>query len=361
MTKDTVQAEALNEISKYKRCGVAISMGVGKTRIAIQHLNSLDNPKALVVVPKLSIKKAWIDELNKLGLTDKLINNISFTTYLSLNKHDPNDYTIVYLDECHSILPIHQLFLNVYTGNILGLTGTPPVNSYSDKYKLIQKYCPIVYNFSVDDATKDILNDYVIIVHKLNLSTLRTVKKKNRQGGFWYTSELDDYNYLTNRYLASRPGKDRQMSSIMRMRGLMEYKTKESFTKQLMNNSTGKCIIFANTQEQADRICNHSYHSQNPNSEDNLRMFSDGTIDKLSCVMQLSEGVTIPNLGEGIIMHAYGNERKTAQRIGRLLRLNPELTAICHILCYKNTVDETWIEQALEVFDKNKIIYENHG
>ena len=34
-------------------------------------------------------------------------------------------------------------------------------------------------------------------------------------------------------------------------------------------------------------------------------------------------------------MHAYGNERKTAQRIGRLLRLNPSESAVCHILCYK--------------------------
>ena len=54
-------------------------------------------------------------------------------------------------------------------------------------------------------------------------------------------------------------------------------------------------------------------------------------------------------------MHAYGNERKTAQRIGRLLRLSPDQKATCHILCYENTIDEKWVEQALKTFDKSNI------
>ena len=56
-------------------------------------------------------------------------------------------------------------------------------------------------------------------------------------------------------------------------------------------------------------------------------------------------------------MHAYGNERKSAQRIGRLLRLNPDETATCHILCYKGTVDEKWVTNALSEFDDSKIKY----
>ena len=42
---------------------------------------------------------------------------------------------------------------------------------------------------------------------------------------------------------------------------------------------------------------------------------------------------------------------------GRLLRLNPDKTATCHILCYKNTVDEQWVENSLKNFDSNKIKY----
>ena len=89
-------------------------------------------------------------------------------------------------------------------------------------------------------------------------------------------------------------------------------------------------------------------------------MFKEGTITKLSTVLQLNEGVNIPNLRQGIIMHAYGNERKAAQRIGRLLRLNPNEKAIVHILCYKDTVDEKWVKEAVEGFDQDKIVWRNY-
>lgn len=141
------------------------------------------------------------------------------------------------------------------------------------------------------------------------------------------------------------------------MRTLMDFRTKEDYTKQLMNDIEEKCIVFCNTQVQADRICKDSYHSSNPDAEENLLRFKNDEIDKLSCVLQLNEGVNIPNLRAGIIMHAYGNERKSNQRIGRLLRLNPNDTSIVHILCYKNTVDERWVNEALKDLDQSKVKY----
>ena len=360
MSREDVQQQALNLALKNNRCGLGVSMGVGKTRIAIQHLQKHFNQliEVLVVVPKHSVTQSWIDELGKMGL-ESLLKHITFTTYLSLKKKNPNDYDIVYLDECHSLLEGHENFLSNYTGKILGLTGTPPRKG-SDKYRIVNKYCPIIYNFSVDEATdSDILNDYQIIVHKLQLSKLKNHKKKNKNGGFWYTSELDDYNYFTSRVGDAQTPKQKQFASIMRMKAMMDYGTKESYAKSLLLNIGQKCLVFANTQKQADRMCPHSYHSSNKNSEENLKLFSDNRINKMSCVLQLSEGVSIPNLKQGIIMHAYGNERKTAQRIGRLLRLNPNEKATCHILCYSNSQDVKWVDSALSTFDQDKIKFYN--
>ncbi len=145
----------------------------------------------------------------------------------------------------------------------------------------------------------------------------------------------------------------------MRMRAIMEYPSKERYTKKLLASITqkSKVIVFANTQEQADKLSQYSYHSNNARSEENLQLFKDSQINCLTTVHQLSEGVNIPNLKQGIILHAYGNERKSAQRIGRLLRLNPDETAVVHILCYKNTIDEQWVKTALEGFDKSKVTY----
>ena len=225
---------------------------------------------------------------------------------------------------------------------------------------MVSAYCPIKYTFTIDEATDSkILNDYQIVVHELELSKLLTLKKTKKQGGFWWTSERKDYDYVTERCGEAQSMKAKQLAAIMRMRALMEYTTKEDYVKSLLPNLGTKCIIFANTQNQADKLSKHSYHSGNPKNEENLELFSDGRIDRLSCVLQLSEGVTIPNLKQGIIMHAYGNERKTAQRIGRLLRLNPTEKATCHILCYKGTQDEYWVQTALKDFDPKKIKYFN--
>ena len=356
ITKDLIQNEALKEILNYDRCGLNIAMGVGKTRIAIKHLDYYNYLKALIVVPKLSVKESWIQEIKKMEL-DYLYDNIEFTTYLSLNKKNPKKYNILYLDECHNILENHLNFLENFNGKILGLTGTPPVDTFSTKYNIINTYCPIVYNFSIDNATDNsILNDYKIYVHYLTLSDKQDILKTTKNKS-WYTSEINDYNYLTSKVVNSISHKDKQFYSILRMKKMMEYKTKEKYTQNILNKIKSKCIVFANTQEQADLLSDYSYHSNNKNSEYNLDLFSNDKIKILSCVSQLNEGITIPNLKTGIIMHSFGNERKSSQRIGRLLRLNPSETAICHILCYKNTIDEEWVKKALQQFDNNKIIY----
>tara|TARA_R110000823_G_scaffold103745_5_gene221319 strand:+ start:3754 stop:4848 length:1095 start_codon:yes stop_codon:yes gene_type:complete len=358
MDRDKVQAKALKATENKSRCGLGLATGVGKTLVALNHLENNYSPmlEILVVAPKLSIFDSWRAEAQKFD-KENLLNNIKFTTYLSLNKQNPNDFDIVYLDECHSLLDSHRNFLDKYKGKILGLTGTPPKYDNSTKGKLVKEYCPIVYEFVTDSAVENnILNDYQIIVHELELSTKNNYLVEMKTKSF-KTSEQKNYDYWCNR-IDLRQG-SMQMLRVMRMKAMMEYPSKEQYARLLFNSVKDKCILFANTQNQADRLCDYSYHSKNPDSERNLKMFKEGTIINLSSVMQLNEGVNIPNLKQGIIMHAYGNERKSAQRIGRLLRLNPDEKAIVHILCYKHTVDEKWVKTALEDLDQSKIEWKN--
>lgn len=356
--RESIQQEALDMAVKHKRCGLGISMGVGKTLIGLKYIDNFRatnlHLKVLVVAPKLSIFESWKDDAAKFNIS---IANVEFTTYLSLNKFNPNDYDMLVLDECHSLLYTHEIFLANFTGRILGLTGTPPRYAKSEKGEMVSKYCPVKYKYITDDAVEDdILNDYRIIVHKMPISTRNNMLVETKASRF-YTSERKNYEYWTKRIMDSQSKKQEQIASVMRMRALMEFRTKEDYAKKLLQDIEDKCIVFCNTQDQADRICKYSYHSTNPESEDNLQQFKDGNIEELSCVMQLNEGVNIPNLRAGIIMHAYGNERKASQRIGRLLRLNPDDTAYIHILCYSGTVDERWVMEALKDLDERKIKY----
>lgn len=355
--RDQIQKEALNLLIDKHRAGVGITMGGGKTLVGLKHMAHFHSPRArfLVVAPKKAIFTEWMSQAEQHGL-DYLLGNMDFTTYLSLPKQDYN-YDVVYLDECHSLLNTHMHWLSNYKGKIVGLTGTPPRYDTSEKGVMVNMFCPIVYKYKTDKAIEDkILNDYKIVVHMLPLDALKTMKMESK-GKQWYTSEQSSYGYWTSRLEEARRGKEMQIMRVMRMKALMSFPSKERLAKKLINSINEKVILFANTQEQADKLCKDSYHSNNPASEQALIDFKDGKITKLSAVLQLNEGVNIPNLRQGIIMHAYGNERKASQRIGRLLRLNPTETSTVHILCYKDTVDETWIKQALEDFDSSKITY----
>lgn len=359
--REEIQQQALDIAISKKRCGLAISMGVGKTLIGLRYIEHLQKSnmfklRVLVVAPKLSIFDSWIDDSVKFNIP---IADIQFTTYLSLHKKNPQDYDIVVLDECHSLLSTHVVFLKPFAGRILGLTGTPPRHTNTDKGRLVNTYCPMLYKYITDDAVSDdILNDYRIIVHRMPLSNINSVPVSMKSNGMqFYTSERKSYDYWTKRIGQAQSKKQEQIASVMRMRVLMDFRTKETYVKKLLADIEDKCIVFCNTQDQSDRVCKASYHSNNPDSEENLQNFKEGTISELSCVLQLSEGVNIPNLRAGIIMHAYGNERKSSQRLGRLLRLNPTETAYVHILCYKDSVDERWIAEALRDLDPKKIKY----
>lgn len=354
-TKDQIQGEALKVILPLKRCSVAISMGVGKTLIGLKYLhnNYTEFSRFLVAVPKISVIEEWRKQAKEFGL-EYLLPHIEFTTYVSLQKSDM-DYDVLVLDECHNLLPNKKEWLDRFTGNILGMTGTPPKNKNSVKYKLIDKYCPIVYRYTLDEGVEDsLLNNYRIIIYKTSLDEKKNIEIKKKDK-VWFTSEKASYDYWTAKIDETVNPFDLKIIRVMRMKALMGFPKKERLAAQLMGTISDKCILFANTHMQAEKLCAHTYHSKNKKSEENLELFNQGIYTKLGCVLQLSEGINIKHLKEAIIMHAYGNERKLPQRLGRTMRLKPNETATIRILCYKDTVDEEWVNTALKDFDQTKI------
>ena len=77
INRDKVQDDALDIILKHNRCGLGISMGVGKTRIAIQHLLKNYDPfiRALVVIPKLTVMDAFRHSVTYEEILDNATNN----------------------------------------------------------------------------------------------------------------------------------------------------------------------------------------------------------------------------------------------------------------------------------------------
>ena len=357
MDRETIQREAHAESLKHRRCALEVSMRVGKTRIGLMHLEShwFAGIRALVVAPNKPIFKSWQDEVVKMNVPH-LGECIKYSTWRSLPKLKPENYDIIYLDEYQAVLPVHELFLAMFGGIIVGLTGTGP-KDYTIKGKLVEKYFPVVFKYTVSEAVSDgILNNYRIFIHLLDLETEKKYKQTGKNGGSWWSSEKEVYDYWIDKVEASYGG---QRENIMLLKHLKSFPTKVKYTKVLSEYIKHQLIIFANFKEQADEVCRYSYHSDNPDSKENLELFCNGIISKMSAVMQISAGVTVYGAQACIVMHAYANNNQLAQRIARCLGLEAHETADLHVLGYKDTIDVIWIMNALKDFDQSKIQYIN--
>lgn len=361
ITKSDIQSLVLEEIIKHQRSSVGLGTGVGKTLIGLLHMQNFfqKDIRFLVVAPKKSIFESWKNDAVKFDM-EYLLAHIQFTTYLSLPKRNPNDYDILYLDECHSVKESVEPFLNTFKGKILGLSGTLPKIANSEKGRLMYAFFPPVYNYKTDQAIHDeILNDYRIIVHKLELSTKKDYEVKTKKGQ-WVTSERANYEYWSGRIAKSYLPKDLQIMRILRMKAIQSYPTKLVYTKKLLQTIQEKCLVFCNTILQAEALLPCSYTSKNKDSNVNLEKFNNGEVLQMSTVLQLGEGINIENLNTLIVLHSYsGGSSKLRQFLGRSLRLKVGEIATIHILVYKDTIDESWLSSALEDFDINKIKYEH--
>jgi superfamily II DNA or RNA helicase len=200
----------------------------------------------------------------------------------------------------------------------------------------VATYCPIVVDYTTDEAVlAGLLNDYRLVVHRLPLRTERDYVLTTKSGSQFTTSERENYFYWSKRLAnAAQDPLPVETLRILRMQALMNYPSKGRYMTHLASQFSEKVLLFTCNQQQAEEQAEHTYHSKNKHNQVNLEKFNAGTIQRLACVAQLSEGINIPNLRVGIIWHAFGNERKAAQRIGRLLRLNPDETATMHLLMY---------------------------
>jgi superfamily II DNA or RNA helicase len=357
-TREEIQIEAATESLLHYKCGLALSMRVGKTKIALMNLEQryFSGIRALVVAPKTIIFKGWKEDILKFGY-QRFEECITYVTYRSLHKLNPDDYDIVYLDEFHSLKYSHIEFLSAFKGKIVGLTGTEPTFEGSEKYKMMEAFCPVVYRYTTDDAVNDkVLNDYRVFVHLLDLSRQKNIKVETKNNSF-YTSELMSYSHLCKRVEEAESESQLSMARLFRMKAMMEFPTKEKYADILMKYIKHKMIVFANTKKQADRLCQFSYHSSNKSSDANLNLLKDDIISQMSCVGQISEGVTIPGVKACVILHAYANNSKLAQRAGRALGLDTSEVADIHVLCFRDTEDVKWVNSSLEGFDENKITY----
>ena len=377
-TKNEIQLEVLQTVLdsfniKKKNAIVEAATGVGKTKIAYDLIkvivSHVPTAKILIVVPtELLRDEGWKSEATKWDCEYIWENNIERVCYASLNKIKNTEYNLVILDEIQNITDNNAEFFfsnNNKIKKILGLTATLPKEF--EKAKILKNLAlEVCYKIPLDEAVENkLVSPYEIVLIKTKLDNLQPIVKfGNKLNPFYLTEEKAyiklskdiEFAKVTNNF------KKIDMLIFSRMRVLYNSINKTSVANFIINNLIEKderTLIFCGSIKQAEMLCPYTYHSKSSNIS--LQKFKSGEVNTLSCVNALNEGHNIPNVDNAVITQVTSKERHLIQRVGRIIRYKENHVGKIYLIVIENTVDEQWMQKALENIDNLKIetIYAN--
>lgn len=407
------RAKALEKAIKLDKKIVTLEWptGFGKTYASLkkaEHICNImggddDDASILVLCDQITHIANWKEEVIKHQLEHL---NIVYECYASIQKHVNKKYTIVIADEAHHISD-HRFnsFVHIQFERALLLSATlttDVVDRFKIQYKTEFKQFKIQTNTAISHG---VLAEPQIYIQQIELDTYKPdymfVMKKGKQtsntptvvsdyasrfsvmNGYksvvvqvactarqYYSLVSDQIEYY--RKLSFKLGnaewamnKSLQIASE-RKRWLAEYKSNAAI--QLLTNETKllKTVTFCGSIDQADTIKQILYkklpskkavtiHSQTKDYTKELSKFNvSGKEGLLLAVGMFRENANLPGIEAGICIQLDNNTLSFIQMLGRAMRSdNPKF----YVLVIKNTQDEKYLTNVLEVIDSKYITY----
>ncbi len=306
--------------------------GTGKTYAAILLLKDRGYEKVIVAVPTRKLKNQWIEELEKYGLKNVIVETFHI---LSKERSYGLECDILIIDECHrSTSPIFKrLYDNISYENILGLSATP-------NRPCLDHCGDVIINVPLEDAQ---ICDFIVYFHAVDLSLDERML-------------YDEYSEAIRRYLGRMRSIDdgdkwdirKKLDSMIFKRRSLVYSAEERIPKAvelLTKNKDKPTLVICKRIEQANTISKITdlpvYHSGNVD-EKALDDFQHDRISALLSVGMLAEGYDKRNIKCLIIVSTAITEAYHIQSIGRAVRLPDD--AYIHILLARKTTDEKLLQ-----------------
>lgn len=323
----------------------------GKTKLALDKTIRWFNEdsKILIVIPRLVLEDNWLDEIRKWGY-ERIIPNVTFSTYISLHKHCDVQWDVVILDEAHHISERCRLALDVI--NVKHLIGLSATLKKDHLYYLRQKFKVEVFQASVKDAIEEsILPDPTIILIPMTLdnlnvnqiiekhikkntnpATIRTIgyserwKYKNHKGPLKILCTQQQY-YSDISNLVEWYKQKGMHSAIMKNMWLHKAgerlkwlaKQKEEVIKTLLKELRNyRTLVYCPSIEDSTKLGSPCINSKV--GIGNLDMFNAKTIKHIAAVGMLDEGANLVDCKIGIFQMINSSDRLVIQRQGRIFR-----------------------------------------
>lgn len=361
------QQEAIKAWRSSGRRGVVIlPTGAGKSFLA-QMAIELTGRSTLVIVPTIDLMNQWYDlllasfqaEVGLIGGGYFETGAITVTTYASafrFMERMGNRFGFIIFDECHHLpSSVYRYAAEMAIAPFrLGLTATPERSDGTDNL-LEELIGPIVYRREVRELAGDYLADYSIarIQAQLSLEERATYEEEraifrrflNQQG--IDLGSLHGWHSFVMASARSEAGRRAMMAYRESKRIALGTDTKLRILADLLaRHRRERVLIFTAENEMVYRISEMflipAITHETPVKERRqwLESFNQGDILALATSKVLNEGVNIPDAAIAIVLSGSGSSREHIQRLGRILRKQPDKEAILYEVVAADTTEE---------------------
>lgn len=383
MTREEIRENILKLKSN---CILAeLPTSVGKSRVALDFINEKQiTGKILIVIPRNVLIDNWKKEFVKWGY-EPLLEQVIFTTYISLPKHVNTNFGIVIFDECHHLSERAREFVEDLKSDYYILLSATVSRTLKKEIKMLfpQIHC---YKISIREAIdKEILPDPKVYLVPLELKsdvateTLiinpkakgnavnitfagRFAARKNKRVKYeikctqmQYYQDLSamvdfykkNYFYTNNQAIYFR-WQQKAKERLMWLSGL-----KDKVVLQLLEALKDKrTLTFCNGIDQTQTLGEYCINSKNASSIKHLEDFNNGNISHITACNMLDEGVNLINCQVGIFVNINSSDTMRVQKLGRILRHN---NPMIFVLYYVGTREEELVKEMLETYNQELI------
>jgi superfamily II DNA or RNA helicase len=361
------QQEAIAAWRHARRRGVVVlPTGAGKSLVA-QMAISLCRRSTLVVVPTLDLMNQWYDlllssfaaEIGLLGGGYFEIGAITISTYASafrVMERLGNRFGLLIFDECHHLpSSIHRYAAELALAPFrLGLSATPERADGEDQ-ALQQLIGPTVYRREAQDLAGAYLADYRVEQIRVDLSAEERAYYEQERGVL--RQFLQDQRIS----LGSLPGWERFVQASARSeagrRAMAAYRESKRvalgtdakmrvLSELLLRHRRERTLIFTAENEMVYRISEQfcipaiTHETGIKERRAFLDALQNGDVMAVATSKVLNEGVNIPEAAVAIVLSGSGSSREHIQRLGRILRKQPDKEAVLYEVVTTGTTEE---------------------
>ena len=375
-TKDAEQKKALNNWARANFTGsIVAGTGFGKSRCGVLAIGrSLDEHdgkgKCLVLVPTQQLQEQFKQEFIKWGYKD-ILDSVDIMCYQSAYKLESMHYNVVVCDEIHlGLSPEYRKFFENNTWNrILCMTATLPEDmEYCD---LLQEIAPTIYRITLDECVNlGLVSPYEVLCVPVELDSVEKAEYDKANKTFVYAKyqlgQFDAFekaNYIMGAGKHTATGQEKAAAvqfyrAIRARKNIVDHASSKLAVLQriVIKNISEKILVFGGSNEFTDKLAEATetfstvYHSgkTKKQKEQALVDFRSGDRPVLCSTKALNQGFDVADATMAVICGLTSKGLTMIQRVGRIIRYQPNKRGQIICLYVKDSQEEKWLKSSVK-------------